>query len=814
MRNYVIFAYKNAFYKVKEEFFMASKRSRLIALVLSVMTLISVMAVGAISTSAATGDTVYCENAANWSTVYCYMWGDSGKNAEWPGIQMTKGSDGLWAYTPTDNWNNIIFNAGSGGAQTDDLTIDGNCFNNSTNSWSTIQGGDTPVTPTPTPTTPVTPTPSGDGKVYLKDTNNWGNIHVYMWNSEQDKNASWPGEKATSLGDGVYEYTVTKAYANIIFNNGSDAAKTGDLIYPGEGQIYDNGTGTWSLYDTSKLHIKSFTGDVESPQFTGVKIKLTAVAGGGEGALSYQFSVGSTVISEYSSNNSVVWTPTSVGNFTVKVDVKDTQGQTISKSLSYEIKDIKAEVTPVIQSVDVTPTNFSGNELLKGKEATVNVTAGGGNTGTKLLFYKYTITDSTGATVNVPYYSLSKQYKFTPAATGNYSLTSTVQASDNSFTTRTVEYKAVDKFTEPGDLAANVSAKDAGSGKYTISAEAYGGTAPYTYKFDVNGKVVQDFSATNTYTLTATAPGVYNVTVTVKDGAGKTTTATTAVQIADNSNDNPNPTDPKPEALALTVTTDELGGGQYKFTATATGGAGSYQYEFVANGYTAQAYAANNAVTLSMAEDGAYVIKVSAKDANGTVVSKEFTITVQGGNVDIPTDPVEPSTPLSADVSFTKNGDKVTFTATATGGSGSYEYQFTVNGVNIQDFSTKNTCVSELPKNEFGAIYDGVYSVSVSVRDSSGSVVIIPTSFEINNGAIDTPTKPTDPVDPSDYLKGDADLSGKVNIKDASQIQKHVAKILELTAQGIKNADTDGNGSINIKDATQIQKYLANIISW
>lgn len=695
---------------------MASKRSRLIALVLAVMTLISVMAVGAISTSAASGDTVFCENAAGWNDVYCYMWKDgSGNNGEWPGVKMTKGDGNLWSYNISGDWNMIIFNSGSDANKTGDMNYPGNggCFNNSTNSWTTVDVPDTPTTPD-TPDTPDTPvTPTGGTAVYFKNTANWSKVNVYMWNSDQDKNAAWPGEAAKSLGDGVWMYEAKKNFANVIFNDG--ATQTGDIEFKGSDYIYNYGTSQWELYDTSKLHIKSFSGDVESPQFTGVKIKLTAVAGGGEGALSYQFSVGSTVIREYSSNNSIVWTPTSVGNFTVKVDVKDTQGQTISKSISYEIKDIKEEVTPVIQSVDVTPTNFSGNELLKGKEATVNVTAGGGNTGTKLLFYKYTITDSAGATVNVPYYSLSKQYKFTPTATGNYSVTSTVQASDNSFTTRTVEYKAVDKFTEPGDLAANASAKDAGSGKYTISAEAYGGTAPYTYKFDVNGKVVQDFSATNTYTLTATAPGVYNVTVTVKDGAGKTTTATTAVQIVDNSNDN---------------------------------------------------------------------------------------------------DPSEPTTTLSADVSFTKNGDKITLTATATGGSGSYEYQFTVNGVIIQDFSTKNICVSELPKNDLGAIYDGVYSVSVSVRDSSGSVVIIPTSFEIKNGSMETPTKPTDPVDPSDYLKGDADLSGKVNIKDASQIQKHVAKILELTAQGIKNADTDGNGSINIKDATQIQKYLANIISW
>ena len=790
---------------------MASKRSRLIALVLAVMTLISVMAVGAISTSAASGDTVFCENAAGWGSVYCYMWGDgTGENAKWPGVQMT--NDGtLWSYTLTGDWNKIIFNGGEGQAQTGDMDFPGNggCFNNSTNSWSTVEVPDN-TNPNPNPN----PTPTGGNAVYFKNTANWSKVNVYMWTDGAGENAKWPGAPATSLGDGVWMYEATKNWANVIFNDG--ATQTGDLSYQGSDYIYDFGTSKWELYDTSKLHIKSFAGDVESPQFTGVKIKLTAQAGGGEGALSYQFSVGSTVISEYSSANSVVWTPTSVGTFTVKVDVKDTQGQTISKSLTYEIKDISAEVTPVIQAVDVTPTNFSANEILKGKEATVNVTAGGGNTGTKLLFYKYTITDSTGATVNVPYYSLSKQYKFTPAATGNYSVTSTVQASDNSFTTRTVEYKAVDKFTEPGDLSANVSAKDAGSGKYTISAEAYGGTAPYTFKFDVNGKVVQDFSATSTYTLTATEPGVYNVTVTVKDNAGKTATSSTAVQIADNSNDDPtepnNPTNPttKPEALALTVVTNELGGGQYKFTATATGGSGSYQYEFVANGYTAQAYAANNAVTLSMAEDGAYTIKVSAKDANGTVVSKEFTITVQGGNVEIPTDPSEPTAPLAAQVKYTKSGDDVTFTVTATGGTGSYEYQFAVNGTVYQKFSATGSFTCKLP-------YDGAYPFGISVKDSSGSRITLPGTVDFWNGGIVTPTKPTDPVDPGvddKYLKGDADLNGKVNIKDASQIQKHVAKILELSAQGMKNADTDGNGAINIKDATQIQKYLANIINW
>ncbi|MDO4419071.1 MAG: starch-binding protein [Ruminococcus sp.] len=805
---------------------MVSKRRRLMALILAVMTLISVMTVGTLSTSAAAGDTVYCENAANWSTVYCYMWGDSGKNAEWPGIQMTKGSDGLWAYTPTENWNNIIFNAGSGGAQTDDLTIDGNCFNNSTNSWSTIQGGDTPVdptpTPTPTPTTPVTPTPSGDGKVYLKDTNNWGNIHVYMWNSEQDKNASWPGEKATSSGDGVYEYTVTKSYANIIFNNGSDAAKTGDLIYPGEGQIYDNGTGTWSLYDTSKLHIKSFTADVASPQYTGVKINLSAVAGGGEGELSYKFSVGSTVISDYSSASTCSWTPTTAGSYTVNVEVKDTLGETVSKSMAFEIKDIKAEVKPVIQNLEVSPSNFENTEIKKGTETTAHVTAGGGNTGTKLLFYKYTITDPKGETANVPYYTLKNEYKFTPASTGTYSVTATVQGSDNSITAKTVEYDCVSEFTKPGALSASLTSKDAGDGKYTFTAKADGGTAPYSYEFKMNGSVVQAASTKNTYTLTATEDGNYTVEVIVKDAEGATVTKSASVQVggADDPNTNPTdpivpgPTDPEVPELKAALAVEDAGNGHYKFTATATGGEGDYQYQFVANGYEAQKYSSNNTVTFDLSADGQYTIVVTVKDAKGTTADATKVITVSGGKVEMP---------LEVSVAITEKDGLLEITANAIGGEGDYQYEFLFDGQVVQNYSTDNTFEFGLPEE----YEDIAYLISVNVKDGANTVEAVSKYVWLSNGEYgygdeepefggntNPTTKPTDPVDPDNYLKGDADCDGKVNVKDATCIQKYLAKLLDLSAQAQKNAEVDGNGSINIKDATTIQKYVAKLIEW
>lgn len=58
---------------------------------------------------------------------------------------------------------------------------------------------------------------------------------------------------------------------------------------------------------------------------------------------------------------------------------------------------------------------------------------------------------------------------------------------------------------------------------------------------------------------------------------------------------------------------------------------------------------------------------------------------------------------------------------------------------------------------------------------------------------------------------GDVDLNSKINIKDATAIQKATAKITELSKASLVAADVNSDGKVNVKDATAIQKYLANI---
>ena len=60
-------------------------------------------------------------------------------------------------------------------------------------------------------------------------------------------------------------------------------------------------------------------------------------------------------------------------------------------------------------------------------------------------------------------------------------------------------------------------------------------------------------------------------------------------------------------------------------------------------------------------------------------------------------------------------------------------------------------------------------------------------------------------------LKGDVNGDGKVNVKDATAIQKHIADLITITAEGLVLADADGSGIVNIKDATAIQKHVAGL---
>jgi len=418
---------------------------------------------------------VYCENAAGWDTVYAYMWNsDSDKNAQWPGVKMTSIGGNIWRCAYSKSYSNIIFNIGSNQTKTADLSLPGTgCqYNNATGQWS-VYGGAAPTTaPTATPTTaptvkpttvqPTSPqptTPAGGHYIYCENELGWSNVTVYLWNGSGNvNNGGWPGQTATRIGGNIWRYTLPRTYENIIFsNNGQD--QSADLPFPGAGYMYNNATKQWKIYDTSPLQVQSYTTDLQSPQLTGVGIVLSASAVG-QGTVTYQFTVQNktgavTFTRKYSVADHALWTPSAPGQYTIVYEFIDTAGNYNKRTLSYTVQDALSSVEPYIKQV----TPISGEQIKNGASCTVNVTAGGGLTGTKLLFYKYTVRDAAGEIVNVPYYSRSTQYSFKPASTGKYTVTVSVQGSDNAAVERDYVYTSVGTIVTPTEPAVLPTAK-------------------------------------------------------------------------------------------------------------------------------------------------------------------------------------------------------------------------------------------------------------------------------------------------------------------------------------------------------------------
>ena len=74
---------------------------------------------------------------------------------------------------------------------------------------------------------------TGTFRVRYRNTNNWANVNVYVWDAAGNKIVGeWPGKPMTKDKDGTYYYDLTVTGTgtyNYVFNIGSDSQKTGDI---------------------------------------------------------------------------------------------------------------------------------------------------------------------------------------------------------------------------------------------------------------------------------------------------------------------------------------------------------------------------------------------------------------------------------------------------------------------------------------------------------------------------------------------------------------------------------------------------------
>ncbi|MBQ4260651.1 MAG: dockerin type I repeat-containing protein [Ruminococcus sp.] len=87
--------------------------------------------------------------------------------------------------------------------------------------------------------------------------------------------------------------------------------------------------------------------------------------------------------------------------------------------------------------------------------------------------------------------------------------------------------------------------------------------------------------------------------------------------------------------------------------------------------------------------------------------------------------------------------------------------------------------------------YEGYYGYAIDTDE-----------LHYNEGAVPEP----------EFLRGDVNGDGKIDVTDATLVQLYAAEMLELTDEQLKAADANSDGKVDVTDATYIQLYAAELI--
>ena len=268
----------------------------------------------------------------------------------------------------------------------------------------------------------------------------------------------------------------------------------------------------------------------------------------------------------------------------------------------------------------------------------------------------------------------------------------------------------------------NTTAKENANAVFTIKAT--GSNLTYQWQLAYAGSdnwqnVPASFAGGKTDTLTVTATkgrNGYKFRCIVKDDKNNSVTSSAATLTVEAAN--------QPlKILSLTANkTTANPGDLITVTANVTGGAGGYTYKFIINDttndswYKLQDYKGTNSIVWKATSAGTKRIMVDVKDKAGNKVATNISIKVNG-TVSVPL-----SAELKSSAVTVKQGEAVTLTAVAKGGSGKYNYKFIINDktddkwYRLQDFGANNVIT-------WKATTPGTKRLMVDVMDSTGKKI-------------------------------------------------------------------------------------------
>lgn len=367
---------------------------------------------------------------------------------------------------------------------------------------------------------------------------------------------------------------------------------------------------------------------------------------------------------------------TSAGHYYIGLNASDGSG-------SYNRVALDVNVLPMLSASPSGSPGSGGIDV--GQSVTLSADASGGSGG-----YNYDWTSlPTGCTA-----TSTASVPCTPSSSGSFSITVTV--------TDSLHYAVVGALTYTVDTDPTVTVPTATPGsvdlgqRVTLAVSATGGSGAYSYVWKGLPTGCANSGASSD-SCVPTAAGTFSPNVTVTDSNGWTVTSA-ALSF-------------KVWSALIATLRGSVGsadvGQTVLFDANATGGSGGYSYAW--SGLPTGCHSADSAELACLSTGaGTFSVNVTVVDSNGAAWNGTLAFVVYP-------DPSVSAPSASTAPGGVDLGETVTFSVTATGGSGGYTYAW--SGLPTGCVSVATPSISCTPTEA------GDFSVAVNVTDSNGFIV-------------------------------------------------------------------------------------------
>ena len=250
-----------------------------------------------------------------------------------------------------------------------------------------------------------------------------------------------------------------------------------------------------------------------------------------------------------------------------------------------------------------------------------------------------------------------------------------------------------------------------------MSAVKSGGKAPYTYTFmfkragNTKWNIIgTEWGTKTSATLTPTAEATFDMRVLIKDGSGRVATKSFQGTVSGKA------------ALANNSTLSAASGvkgSKVTVTGKAIGGTSPYKYAFyykksdASSWTTISAYSSTSTATFTPTAAGTYTVKVSIKDSDGTISSKELSYKATSSAA------LANNSKISA--TSVSKGTKVTITGAASGGTSPYKYAFYFKRTSNTKWNAIGTEFDTATSANFTPTAAASYDIKVVVKDSANA---------------------------------------------------------------------------------------------